>query len=108
MFSQHTNTKDIVGQSASGTLQHEKSEQSSVCLFGASIGANIILNVVITSTMHCAISRLPCYVFRICLLTNKYQKYKSVELGDQLTSHVHRGPRCIYKLSFDIIFQINF
>ena len=29
-------------------------------------------------------SRLPCYVFRICLLTNIYQKYKSVELGDQL------------------------
>ena len=29
-------------------------------------------------------SRLPCYVFCICLLTNKYQKYKSVELGDQL------------------------
>ena len=30
------------------------------------------------------ISRLPCYVFCICMLTNKYQKYKSVELGDQL------------------------
>ena len=29
-------------------------------------------------------SRLLCYVFCICLLTNKYQKYKSVELGDQL------------------------
>ena len=29
-------------------------------------------------------SRLPCYVFCICMLTNKYQKYKSVELGDQL------------------------
>ena len=31
-------------------------------------------------------SRLPCYVFCICLLTytNKYHKYKSVELGDQL------------------------
>ena len=27
-------------------------------------------------------SRLPCYVFCICLL--RYQKYKSVELGDQL------------------------
>ena len=33
-------------------------------------------------------SRLPCYVFCICLLTtNKYQKYKSVELGDQLVLH---------------------
>ena len=32
-------------------------------------------------------SRLPCYVFCIFLLTtNKYQKYKSVKLGDQLTS----------------------
>ena len=29
-------------------------------------------------------SRLPCYVFCICPLTYKYQKYKSVELGDQL------------------------
>ena len=32
-------------------------------------------------------SRLPCYVFYICLLylsTNEYQNYKSVELGDQL------------------------
>ena len=33
-------------------------------------------------------TRLPCYVFCICLLTytntNKEQKYKSVELGDQL------------------------
>ena len=30
-------------------------------------------------------SRLPCCVFCICLLTtNRYQKYKSVELGDQL------------------------
>ena len=29
-------------------------------------------------------SRLPCYVFCICQLTNKYQTYKSVELGDQL------------------------
>ena len=28
--------------------------------------------------------RLPCYVFSICLLTNRYQKYKSVEWGDQL------------------------
>ena len=34
----------------------------------------------------CKTSRLPCYVFCICLFTNKYQKYKSVELGDQLTS----------------------
>ena len=25
-----------------------------------------------------------CDVFCICMLTNKYQKYKSVELGDQL------------------------
>ena len=31
-------------------------------------------------------SRLPCYVFCICPLTYKYQKYKSVELGDQLRS----------------------
>ena len=29
-------------------------------------------------------SRLPGYLFCICLSTNKYQKYKSVELGDQL------------------------
>ena len=29
-------------------------------------------------------NRWPCYVFCICMLTNKYQKYKSVELGDQL------------------------
>ena len=33
-------------------------------------------------------SRLPCYVFCICMLTdmstNEYQKYKSIELGDQL------------------------
>ena len=27
---------------------------------------------------------MPCYVFCICLLTNIYQKYKSVALGDQL------------------------
>ena len=34
----------------------------------------------------CFPRRLPCYVFFICLLTdtNRYQKYKSVELGDQL------------------------
>ena len=31
-----------------------------------------------------ATCRFPCYVFCICLLTYKYQKYKSVELGDQL------------------------
>ena len=30
-----------------------------------------------------------CYVFCICLLTYKYQKYKSVELGDQLHHHHH-------------------
>ena len=29
-------------------------------------------------------SRWPCYVFCICLSTDKYEKYKSVELGDQL------------------------
>ena len=29
-------------------------------------------------------SRLPCLVFCICMLTNKYQKYKLVDLGDQL------------------------
>ena len=28
-------------------------------------------------------SRLPCYVVCICLSTNRYQKYNSVELGDQ-------------------------
>ena len=34
----------------------------------------------------CFPRRLPCNVFCICLLTdtNRYQKYKSVELGDQL------------------------
>ena len=32
-------------------------------------------------------SRLPYYIFCICMLT--YQKYKSVELGDQLASHCH-------------------
>ena len=26
----------------------------------------------------------PCYVSFICMLTNKYQKYKPVELEDQL------------------------
>ena len=36
-------------------------------------------------------SRLPCYVFCICLSTNKYQKYKSVELGDQLIIVEMRG-----------------
>ena len=37
------------------------------------------------SQLHCCSSRLHCYVFCFCLLTtNKYQKYKSVELGDQL------------------------
>ena len=41
-----------------------------------------------TWAMEWWISRLPCYVFCICLLTNKYQKYKSVELGDQL-AHAH-------------------
>ena len=30
------------------------------------------------------INRLSCYVFWICLLTNKYLKYESFELGDQL------------------------
>ena len=30
-----------------------------------------------------------CYVFCICLLTYRYQKYKSVELGDQLEILVH-------------------
>ena len=45
---------------------------------------------------HFMYSRLPCHVFCIGLLTtNKYQKYKSVELGDQLLyvypfkKHVH-------------------
>ena len=32
-------------------------------------------------------SRLPCYVYDILMLTNKDQKYKSVELGDQLMRH---------------------
>ena len=37
----------------------------------------------------CPPSRLPCHVFYICMLTNiKYQKYKPVELGDQL--HIPR------------------
>ena len=40
--------------------------------------------------MPCTSSRLPCYVFCICLLTNKYQKYKSVELGDQLLLAYHQ------------------
>ena len=35
------------------------------------------------------ISRSPCYVFCICVLTyQKYQKYKSVELGDQLHQYL--------------------
>ena len=35
----------------------------------------------------CPPSRLPCHVFYICMFTNiKYQKYKPVELGDQLLS----------------------
>ena len=36
------------------------------------------------------VGRLPRYVFCICLLTNtnRYQKYKSVELGDQLPKGV--------------------
>ena len=50
-------------------------------------------------------SRLPCYVFCICLLTifillfitNKYQKYKSVELGDQLSRSL--DDPCIRPLS---------
>ena len=41
----------------------------------------IVINV------KCFTSRLPCYVFCICLLTNKDQKYKSVELGHQLISY---------------------
>ena len=38
----------------------------------------------------CFPRRLPCYVFCICLLTytNRYQKYKSVELGDQLQKSI--------------------
>ena len=40
--------------------------------------------ILILITIVSMASRLPCYVFCICLLTNKYQKYKSVELGDQL------------------------
>ena len=42
------------------------------------------ITTTITITILSSSSRLPCYVFCICLLTNKYQKYKSVELGDQL------------------------
>ena len=36
--------------------------------------------------VECLAGKLPYYVFCICLLTNKYQKYKAVELGDQLMS----------------------
>ena len=43
----------------------------------------------IHSSPH-ASQHLLCYVFGICLLTtNKYQKYKSVELGDQLHASQH-------------------
>ena len=45
--------------------------------------------------MPCTSSRLPCYVFCICLLTNKYQKYKSVELGDQLLTRRIVTLQCI-------------
>ena len=40
-----------------------------------------------------SLGRLPCYVFCICLLTNKYQKYKSVELDDQLG----QLEQCLYR-----------
>ena len=44
------------------------------------------LFVEISSPFTIPASRLPCYVFCICMLiyTNKYQKYKSVYLSDQL------------------------
>ena len=61
---------------------------------------------IITNVILIIISRLPCYVFCICLLTNKnkYQKYKSVELGDELNHHHHHldslnavlRPSCFY------------
>ena len=40
---------------------------------------------------QCKVSRLPCFVFYICLLTYKYHKYKSVELGDQLMQSMRAG-----------------
>ena len=45
-------------------------------------------------------NRLPCYVVCICLSTNRYQKYKSVELGDQLEWYPTRSqpPPCIASL----------
>ena len=33
----------------------------------------------------------PAFVFYICPLTNKYQKYKSVELGDQVGNRISHG-----------------
>ena len=42
-------------------------------------------------------SRLPCYVFCICLLTNRYQKYKSVELADQQEHCIVRFPNWLDK-----------
>ena len=48
-------------------------------------------------------SRLPCYVFCICLLTYKDQKYKSVELGDQLAES--KSFLCTLIVKFDIIFS---
>ena len=41
-------------------------------------------------------SRLPWCVFYICLLTNKYRKYKSVELGDQLYIRVEPVEQAIW------------
>ena len=46
--------------------------------------------ILILITIVSMASRLPWYVFCICLLTNKYQKYKSVELGDQLQHGQHQ------------------
>ena len=46
--------------------------------------------ILILITIVSMASKLPCYVFCICLLTNKYQKYKSVELGDQLQHGQHQ------------------
>ena len=51
------------------------------------IRPSIIITLVNIITI---VSRLPCYVFCICLLTYKYQKYKSVELGDQLHHRHHQ------------------
>ena len=45
----------------------------------------VIVMMTMTSLNLIPEGTLPCYVFCICLLTtNKYQKYKSVEMGNEL------------------------